>query len=80
MPEVFATGGPMVEDLRGLFALPVARIGLTIDELAGARQARPLGGSLMPLDPRGEADALSLALRLLAPEPVDPSPIIRTAL
>ena len=34
----------------------------------------------MPLDPRGEADALSVALRLLAPEPVDPSPIIRTAL
>ena len=34
----------------------------------------------MPLDPRGEADALSAALRLLAPEPVDPSPIIRTTL
>lgn len=34
----------------------------------------------MPLDPRAEAEALSAALRLLAPERVDPSPIIRTAL
>lgn len=34
----------------------------------------------MPLDPGTEANALSAALRVLAPERVDPSPIIRTAL
>jgi len=34
----------------------------------------------VPLDARAEADTLSAALRLLAPERVDPSPIIRTAL
>ncbi len=34
----------------------------------------------MPLDTVGEADALSADLRLLAPERVDPSPVIRTAL
>jgi len=33
----------------------------------------------MPLDPNREADLLSAALRVLAPVPVDPSPIIRTA-
>ncbi|MFH1330940.1 MAG: DNA alkylation repair protein [Actinomycetota bacterium] len=33
----------------------------------------------MPFDPNREADLLSAALRALAPAPVDPSPIIRTA-
>ena len=33
----------------------------------------------MPLDPNREADLLSAALRVLAPVPVDPSPMIRTA-
>jgi len=33
----------------------------------------------MPLDTRTEANRLSAALRALAPVPVDPSPIIRTA-
>lgn len=34
----------------------------------------------MPLDPRAEAEELSSTLRRLAPEPVDPSPVIRTRL
>lgn len=34
----------------------------------------------MTLDERKEADALSAALRSLAPRPVDPAPVIRTAL
>ena len=34
----------------------------------------------MPLDIPSEADRLSAGLRLLAPSPVDPSPVIRTAL
>ena len=38
-----------------------------------------MGRSLVPLDPAGEAAVLSAGLRLLAPQLVDPSPIIRTA-
>lgn len=34
----------------------------------------------MPCEPYAEAESLSAALRRLAPEPVDPSPVIRTRL